>query len=190
MKTTRTVKKQQLTIDLIWKKKKKLCTCSTIFFLISKKTTLRGQHTFLHISLPLFCMTKGDVIRDDSQRRFLAQHSVAILAHCCNHSKQCRNNVVMLCCAKNRRFESFRVTSPLKRQTSFNFLVLWRKRLCSCSLCFAAHFHLGSCWHFSFSHHRYIIVIFFFWQRNWFPLFFISRCSPFLVIHVNLDSKI
>ena len=29
----------------------------------------------------------------------------------------------MLCCAKNRRSESFRVTSPLKRETSFNFLV-------------------------------------------------------------------
>ena len=27
--------------------------------------------------------------RDDSQRRFLAQLSVAILEQCCNHSKQC-----------------------------------------------------------------------------------------------------
>ena len=27
---------------------------------------------------------KGDVKRDDSQRRFLAQHSVAILEQCCN----------------------------------------------------------------------------------------------------------
>jgi len=30
----------------------------------------------------------------------------------CNYSKQRRNNVVMLSCAKNRRYESFRVTSP------------------------------------------------------------------------------
>ena len=43
----------------------------------------------------------------------LAQHSVAMLEQCCNHSKQCRNNVATLCCAKNRRCESSRVTSPL-----------------------------------------------------------------------------
>ena len=52
------------------------------------------------------------VTRDDSQRRFLAQHSVAMLEQCCNYSKQCRNNVATLCCAKNRRCESSRVTSP------------------------------------------------------------------------------
>ena len=39
------------------------------------------------------------VTRDDSQRRFLAQHSVAILEQCCVHSKQCPNNVATLCCA-------------------------------------------------------------------------------------------
>ena len=38
---------------------------------------------------------------------------VAMLQQCCNHSKQCRNNVVTLCCAENRRCESSRVTSPL-----------------------------------------------------------------------------
>ena len=52
----------------------------------------------------------------------------------------------------------------------------------------AAHFHLGSRQHFS-SHHRYKIVTFFF-QRNWSPLFFISRCSSFSFIHVNIDIKI
>ena len=57
---------------------------------------------------------KGDVTRDDSQRRFLAQHSVAMLEQCCNHSKQCRNNVATLCCAKNRPCESSRVTSPYR----------------------------------------------------------------------------
>ena len=55
---------------------------------------------------------KGDIRRDDSQRLFLAQHSVAMLEQCCNHSKQCRNNVATLCCAKNCRCESSRVTSP------------------------------------------------------------------------------
>ena len=42
---------------------------------------------------------KGDVTRDDSQRRVLAQHSVATLEQCCSYSKQCRNNVSTLCCA-------------------------------------------------------------------------------------------
>ena len=55
---------------------------------------------------------KGDVNRDDSQRRFLAQQNVAMLEQCCKHSKQCRNNVATLCCAKNRRCESSRVISP------------------------------------------------------------------------------
>ena len=36
-----------------------------------------------------------------------------MLQQCCNHSKQCRNNVVTLCCAENRRCQSSRVTSPL-----------------------------------------------------------------------------
>ena len=42
------------------------------------------------------------------------QHSAAILERCYNYSKQCCNNVTTLCCAKNRRCESSRVTSPLK----------------------------------------------------------------------------
>ena len=55
---------------------------------------------------------KGDITRDDSQRLFLAQHSVAMLEQCCNHSKQWHSNVATLCCAKNCRCESSRVTSP------------------------------------------------------------------------------
>ena len=45
---------------------------------------------------------KGDVTFYNSQRRFLAQHSVAMLEQCCNYSNPCHNNVAMLCCAKNR----------------------------------------------------------------------------------------
>ena len=33
----------------------------------------------------------GDVTRDDSQRWFLVQHSAAMLAQCCNYSKECCN---------------------------------------------------------------------------------------------------
>ena len=42
----------------------------------------------------------------------LAQHSAVKLGECCNHWKQCRNNVATLCCAKNCRCESSSVTSP------------------------------------------------------------------------------
>ena len=43
----------------------------------------------------LFFANQGDVKRDDSQRRFLAQHSVEMLKQCCNHSKERRNNVAV-----------------------------------------------------------------------------------------------
>ena len=66
---------------------------------------IKGGHT----KAPCF---KSDVTRDDSQRRFSEQYCVAMMEQCCNHSKQCRSNVVMLCCAKNRCSESSRVTSP------------------------------------------------------------------------------
>ena len=59
-------------------------------------------------------LQKGYVTQDDSQRRFLAQHVLAMLEQRCNYSKQFRNNVATLCCAKNRRCESSRVTSPLQ----------------------------------------------------------------------------
>ena len=61
--------------------------------------------------LPLLPHHKDDVKRDDSQRRFLAQHIVAMLKQCCNHSKQYQNNVVTMYCAKNRRCELSLVTS-------------------------------------------------------------------------------
>ena len=41
-----------------------------------------------------------------------------MLEQYCSHSNQCRNNVAKLCCAKNRRCESSRVTSPLYHQAS------------------------------------------------------------------------
>ena len=41
------------------------------------------------------------------------QHSVARLVQCCNHAEQSRNNFATLCCAKNRRCESPRVTLPV-----------------------------------------------------------------------------
>ena len=76
--------------------------------------TFSGYH---YIILPL-----GDLTQDDSQRRFFAQHSVAMLEQCCNQSKQSRNNVEMMCCVKNRRCKSSRVTSHL----IFWYLILLR----------------------------------------------------------------
>ena len=37
---------------------------------------------------------KGDVTRDNLQRRVLAQHRVQMLEQCCSLSKRCRNNVI------------------------------------------------------------------------------------------------
>ena len=42
-------------------------------------------------------------IRNDG---FWRNTALQMLEQCCNHSKQCRNNVVTLCCAKHRRCES------------------------------------------------------------------------------------
>ena len=57
-------------------------------------------------------VSKGDVTRDDSQRRFLARHSVAtLLRHCFEWLQHC-SNIVTQCYAENRRCELSRVTSP------------------------------------------------------------------------------
>ena len=55
-----------------------------------------------------------------SQRRFLTQHIVSMLEQCWKHLKQCRNNVVTLCYAKNRRCESSRVGSPWRTWTYYD----------------------------------------------------------------------
>ena len=79
--------------------------------LISGKATPKKRNAVFSL---LAGRHKGDVTQDDSQGQFLAQHSVAVLEQCCTFSKKCRNNVATLHCAKNRRCESSRVTSPLK----------------------------------------------------------------------------
>ena len=68
------------------------------------------------LSLPILAHAtsrtfKGDVTRDDSQRRFFAQHIDR-----CNVGTVLQPfetmSLTTLCCAKNRRCESFLVTSP------------------------------------------------------------------------------
>ena len=64
----------------------------------TKRTTLRKS--------------KGDVTRDDSQRRFSAQHSVAtLLRHCFEWLQHC-SSIATMSCVKNRCCESSGVTSP------------------------------------------------------------------------------
>ena len=68
----------------------------------------RSVSTFLQL---VVFVTKGDVTRDDSQGRFLAQCSVAtLLRHCFEWLQHC-SNIPALCCAKHRCCESSRVTS-------------------------------------------------------------------------------
>ena len=56
--------------------------------------------------------SEGDVTQDDSQRRFLAHHSVAALLRLCFEWLQHCSNIATLCCVKNRRCQSCPVTSP------------------------------------------------------------------------------
>ena len=65
---------------------------------VALKIVLANRPVYHHLYLLILRLIKGDGTRDDSQRRFLAQYSVAMLEQCCKHSKQCRNSVAMLCC--------------------------------------------------------------------------------------------
>ena len=84
--------------DLLFSCRTTSSTCN----LPQKSLTFGGPHEW----------RKGDITRDDSQRWFLVQHSIAMLEGYCNHLNQCRNNVATPCCAKNHCCESSRATSP------------------------------------------------------------------------------
>ena len=66
--------------------------------------------------------------RDDSQRRFLRQHNVAMLEKCGGYSKQRGNNVAMLCCTKSRRCDI-----TLKRQIRHFQVLVMQKRAKKCT---------------------------------------------------------
>ena len=65
------------------------------------------------ITLRALYRVKGDVTRDDSQRRFLAPHNVATLFR--EQLQRC-SNIATLCSTKNRRCKSFRVISPMSEE--------------------------------------------------------------------------
>ena len=74
-----------------------------------------GAKTIRYVST----QPKGDVTRDDSQQRILAQHSfTALLRHCFEWLPHCCNTAT-LSCAENRRYKSSRVTLPWKFFTVF-----------------------------------------------------------------------
>ena len=86
----------------------------------------KDQVPFNDFSSPL---SAGELIkRDDSQQRFLAQHSVAtLLRHCLEYLQHC-SNIATLCCAKNRCCESYRVTSSPLGLVAFIWKVsFWQK---------------------------------------------------------------
>ena len=97
--------------------------CIIIYFILfyltwtssGKSVYTTGNRSALKlVTLPNLKVTrlKGDVTRNDSQRRFLAQHSVATLLRYCFEWLQCCFNIATLYCAKNCRCLSSRVTSP------------------------------------------------------------------------------
>ena len=79
---------------------------SYMWELVSVTTTFSGAK--IH--------SKDDFTRDDSQRRFLAQHSVATLLRRCfewlQHQQVAISSIATLCSVKNSICESSRVTSP------------------------------------------------------------------------------
>ena len=70
----------------------------------------------LQSKFPSFQVMLHETIRN------LAQNSVVtLLQHCFDWLQHC-SNIATLCCANNRRCESFRVTSPLSNRT------IWENR--------------------------------------------------------------
>ena len=65
----------------------------------------------------------GDVTQADLQRLFLTQHIISTLLRHCFEWLQHFSNIAALCCAKNRRRESSRVTSPFETP-SFTLAVI------------------------------------------------------------------
>ena len=112
--------------------------CPYVNFNILTQTTSGPpvvQHTFLYISLPLFCTTtKGNFL----VTLFMEEMSYVLLV-------------------------------------GFFFT--------------ASYFHLGGCYHFSFSHHSYKIFLLFL-HLNSSPLLCISPSSPFSVMQGNVDIEI
>ena len=74
--------------------------------------------TVASLDLKVPILFTGDVTRDDSQQRFLAQHSItALLRHCFKWLQHC-SNIATLCCAENRSLRTVSCNITLKRTGS------------------------------------------------------------------------
>ena len=84
------------------------CNIGSVATIQNKVGTMLQQYVGLKSSLRIVpCnITFKVMLHDDSQRRFQALLCVA-LEQCCDHSKQCRNSVVMLCCTKKSSLRIF-----------------------------------------------------------------------------------
>ena len=69
-------------------------TANYIYYKWKKSHLLTKLSQGSYIGFAQAFATKGDVTQDDSQRRFLTHHSVAMLEQCCNYLKQCCNAVM------------------------------------------------------------------------------------------------
>ena len=113
--------------------------------LIKKYNEVKVESVVVLISLSFTAVNrevKDDVIRDDSQQRFLEQHSITALLwryfEWCQHC----SNIAMLWFAENRRCKSSPVTSPLgnddDNENVKKQLVLWAKQqLYTCIMLFS-----------------------------------------------------
>ena len=71
-------------------------------------TASRGFAAHSHV-LSRLARSLRVLLHNDSKQQFLALHRVAsLLQHCSEWFQHC-SNIATLCCAKNRRCESFRV---------------------------------------------------------------------------------
>ena len=86
---------------------------------------------------------KGDVTRNDSERRFLAQHSITILLRIVLNGYNKIAKIATLCCAKNRCCESSRITSPVVMQN--NGKEMWKNMCCPCKVVFLLIRKKGCC---------------------------------------------
>ena len=95
---------------------------------------LSRSHTMSHHVTPCTGF-KGDVTRDDSQGRFLAQRSVAttLLRHCFEWLQHC-STIATLCCAKNRRCESSRATFTFRHLLQNKFALADKFATCTDSV--------------------------------------------------------
>ena len=112
---------------------------------------------------------------------FSATKRCNIVRHCLEQLQHC-SNIATLSCAKNRRCESYRVTSPLVTRFMEEMQYVFSSTFFHCrsfSPCIGGHEH------FLFSHCRYKIVMLFFQQKKCLLCCLSLSLSPFFSLSFN-----